>query len=39
MEPIAATIISVFSKDLATWGVVKCADIGYLNRVGGRVDP
>ena len=39
MEPVADIIISVFFKDLATWGVVKCADIGYFNRVGGRVDP
>lgn len=39
MEPIEDTFISSFFLDLATWGVVMVADIGYLNRVGGRVDP
>ncbi len=39
MEPVEDIIISLFFKDLATWGVLKYTDIGYLNRVGGRVAP
>ena len=35
MEPVEDTFISSFFLDLATWGVAKCADIGYLNQ-GGR---
>ena len=39
MAPIAEIFISSFLGDLPTRGVVKSADIGYLIRVGGRVDP